>query len=164
MSALAVFHHIADLHDADGAFGFGDEVFPLLRRVVRKHFIKLPGGDKEDFFREDFLNIVVLDRHVHFRFAEGLVYVADRGFERFQIPFLAGNDLLPVPLIHEDGMDVVRNLIPADGVHIRVESLPVGKTVFFEGIAFPLCQGLYHFRPVVVLLFDAERNRTFIAV
>ena len=77
---LAVFELIADLHDADSALCFGDEIFTLLGRVVREHVCKLLGGDEENLTGQNLFDVIILDRHVHFRFAQRLVNVADGCF------------------------------------------------------------------------------------
>ena len=77
---LAGFQHIADLHDADSALCFGDEIFTLLGRVVREHVCKLLGGDEENLTGQNLFDVIILDRHVHFRFAQRLVNVADGCF------------------------------------------------------------------------------------
>ena len=79
-------------------------------------------GDKKDFAGQYFLNVIVLDSHVHFSFAERLIHVADGLLERFQIAVFFVDDLFPVPLVYEDGMDVVGSLIPAYRIHVRIKS------------------------------------------
>ena len=61
-------------------------------------------------------------------------------------------------------MDVVRDLIPADGAHIRIEPLSFAEAVFFQCIALPFGQGLHHLRFIFVLLLNAEGNRPLDAV
>ena len=150
----------ADLHNADGAFCLGDIKFSLLWSVVRKHFFQLPGGDKENIVGQNLLYVVIVNGHVFLRFAQHLIDCADGGFQGFQIAFFLGNDLFPIPLIHIDGMNIVRLFISADGAHIGVKSFAHGKSVFFQGIPFPLCQGLHDLGFPLLLIFDIEGYRT----
>ena len=113
---------------------------------------------------QNLVYVIVLDRHVLFRFAKRLVDRLYRLFQIVQTAFLAGNDFLPVPLVHIDGVDVVRRLVPADGAHVGVESFPVGKTVFAQSHAFPFREGVHDLCGGVVLLLDAEGDRAFHAV
>ena len=42
-------------------------------------------------------------------------------------------------------MDVVGDLIPADGHHIGIQTFSCAETVFFQGVALPFGQGLDYF-------------------
>ena len=71
-------------------------------------------------FREETFHIVVFVGHIFFCDTQSLIYGLDRIPESLFISFVFRNDFFPVPLIHEDRVDVVGILIPADGVHICV--------------------------------------------
>ena len=77
--------------------------------------------------------------------ADGLHDVDDRAFQVIQGPLVLRDDLLPVPLVHIDGVEVVQNLlVPADGVHVGIDALAGEEAVAVECHALPLCQGLHH--------------------
>ena len=80
-------------------------------------------------------------------------------FKVSSVRFLLLDDFLPVPLIHEDGVDIVGNLITPDGVHVGVKTLPVRKTVFFERVALPFGERLNDLGGSAVLLLDIEGDR-----
>ena len=157
---FAGFQRIADLHDADSAFGLGNIVFPFLWRIVREHGFQLLGGNKENIVGKDFFYVIVLDGHELFRFAQYLIYNAHDILQRVKAAFLFGYDFFPVPLIHVDGVDIVRNLIPAYGAHISIEAFAGLEAVFFQREAFPFGQRLYDLGFVIILFLDAESYGT----
>ena len=161
---LAGLQHVADLHDADSALCFGNVVFPLLRAVVREHVFQLLGGDEEDIVRKDLFYVIVLDGHVFFGFPKHLIYGAHHIFKRIQRAVLPGNDLFPVPLIHVDGVDIVGDLIPADGAHVRIKPFALPEAVFFQRVALPFGKGLHHLRFIFILFPDPEGNGPLHAV
>ena len=61
-------------------------------------------------------------------------------------------------------MDVVGVFVPADRVHIRVESLAVLEAVALQSVAFPLCKGMDDLRGSVALFLDAEGDWALHAV
>ena len=61
-------------------------------------------------------------------------------------------------------MDVVHELIPAYGAHVRIKPLPHGKAVFLQGIALPFCQRVNDFSLPVLLIFDIKGHRALHAV
>ena len=65
---------VTDLHNADSTLGFGNIVFTFLWSVVREHILKLLRSDKENLFREYQVDVIILDCHILFRFAETFVY------------------------------------------------------------------------------------------
>ena len=58
------------------------------------------------------------------------------------VPVFLTDNLLPVPLVHIDGVEVVHVLVAADSVHVAVEALAHAETVVFQGLALPLGQRL----------------------
>ena len=110
--------------------------------------------------RKDLLNVIVMDGHILLCFAQYFVYGADGLLQSFKIPFIPGDDLLPVPLIYIDRVDVVGGLILADGTHVGVESLTGLKTVFLQGITLPFGQRLYDLCFAVSLCSNMEIYRT----
>ena len=57
---------------------------------------------------------------------------------------LLADDLLPVPLVHIDGVEVVQLLVPADGVHVAVQTLAHAEIVVLQRLPLPFCQRLHH--------------------
>ena len=80
--------------------------------------------------------------------------------QRVEAAFLFGYDFFPVPLIHINGVDIVRNLIPAYGAHISIEAFAGLEAVFFQREAFPFGQRLYDLGFVIILFLDAESYGT----
>ena len=110
--------------------------------------------------RKDLLNVIVMDGHIFLRLAQNFVYGADGLLQSLQIPFIPGDDLLPVPLIYIDRVDVVGGLILADGTHIGVEPLTGFETILLQGIALPFGQRLYDLCFAVSLRSNMEIYRT----
>ena len=74
------------------------------------------------------------------------------------------NDLFPIPLVNKNRMNVIRDLVAADRVHIRVEPFSMGKTIFLQRIALPLGKGLNDLGISAGLFLDVKSNRTLDAV
>ncbi len=70
-------------------------------------------------------------------FPDGILEVED-------VPVLGVNVLLLVPLVHVDGVEIVHDLIPADGAHVSIETRAQLELVALEGQALPLGQGVNH--------------------
>ena len=60
-------------------------------------------------------------------------------------------------------MNIIQILIPADGYHISVQTFPMGKAVFFEGISFPFGKGMDDLS-WLILAFDIKAYRAFYAI
>ena len=108
-----------------------------------------------------FFDIVIVNGHVFFGLAQYFIYCADGFFQSVQGSFFFGNDFLPIPLVYVDRVDIVHFFVPADSAHVRIQALSHGKTVFFQGITFPLCKGLDDFSFSAVLTFNVKRDRAF---
>ena len=78
------------------------------------------------------------------RVAQGPHDVPHRVLEVLESPVLGGDVLFPVPLVHVDGVEVVHDLVPADGVHVREEAHAHGELISLQGQALPLGQGVDH--------------------
>ena len=76
---------------------------------------------------------------------------------------LGCNDLLPVPLVNVNRVEVVKILVTADSVHIGIYALTRRKTVFFQRESLPLCERM-HDLCVSVDPFYIERHRSFNSV
>ena len=155
---------IADLHQADSALFLCDDVFTLLRSFVRIEVLKLLCGDKENILWKDFLDKIILDGHVGLGLAQCLVYGTNDLLECIEIAFTLDDDLLPVPLVYIDRVNIVGGFIAADSVHIGVKPFTVCKAIFLERVALPLCKRLNNLSLPFILLFDAEADRTLNAI
>ena len=67
-----------------------------------------------------------------------------RRLQIIRVPVLFPDDLLPVPLVHIGGVEIVQLLIPADGVHIGVQALPLVELVALQRQTLPLGQRVDH--------------------
>ena len=61
-----------------------------------------------------------------------------------QIAVLGGDDLLPVPLVHIGGVEVVQILVPADGIHVGVQALAGVELIALQSQTLPLGQRVDH--------------------
>ena len=155
---LAIGQLVTDLHQEDGAFFLSDQVLAFLGRLIRIAVRQLLGGYKIDVLRKNLFNVIILDGHVFFRFLQGLVNLPDGFFQIFYIPVFLQDNFFPVPLIHVDGVNIIRILIPADGAHICVEAFADVEAVLLQGVALPFCQGMNDLGGTLILLLDAEGN------
>ena len=71
---------------------------------------------------------------------------ADDELKKFKISVVFCDNLLPVPLVNVDRVNVVKLLVAADRVHIGVKSVANRETVSFEGKSLPLCKGVHDLR------------------
>ena len=76
--------------------------------------------------------------------AQGPDDVQDGVLEILEVPVFDADVLFPVPLVHVDGVNVVYDLIPADGVHVREEPHALGELIALQGQALPFGQGVHH--------------------
>ena len=60
-------------------------------------------------------------------------------------PVFGSDHLFPVPLIHIQGMQVVRHLVPADRIHIGIKAAAGPDPITAESMPFPLGQGVDDF-------------------
>ncbi len=73
------------------------------------------------------------------------------------------DDLLPVPLVDVDGVEIVEFLVSTDGVHVGVKSFSDTEPVITERHALPLGEGLNDLRLCSGVL-DVEGDLAFITV
>ena len=139
---LSVCELIADLHQAYSAFLAADQILALFSCFVRVESFQLGAGDEEDIVGKDLLDIVIADRHVFLSLSKNSVDVLNDGLKGFDRAVLSGDDLLPVPLVHVDGVDIVCVFVAADGHHVGVKPLSNAETVFAEGVALPFRKGV----------------------
>ena len=88
--------------------------------------------DVRNFYGGDLQGVIGLAYGAHDS-ANGLAQVV-------LVAVLPGDDLLPVPLIHIDGVGVIHFLIAADGIHVGEQALAHIELVFLQRQALPLSQ------------------------
>ena len=135
----------ADLHDERGLVlfqigalslgGIGD---------IGEHVLQLLGGDCGHVAVELDVNAGVFAVQAVAHVADALDDLPGDVFEGIQRAILPADDLLPVPLIHIDGVEVVQRFVPADGVHIGIDALAHAEIVLLQGEALPLGQRVHH--------------------
>ena len=121
-------------------------VLTLLRGQVRVLVLQLLGGDEGDVGGVE-RQILQLREHgveVHLGGTDRRHDGAHDVLQIRLVPVFLTDDLLPVPLVHIDGVEVVHVLVAADGVHVAVEALAHAEAVIFQGLALPLGQRLHH--------------------
>ena len=154
----------ADLHDAGGFVLAHIGVFPLgAGGQLGVQVFQLLGGDEADLPTQLCAQLGVADVESVVGGADGLDDGPDNQLQEIQIPVFRGDDLLPVPLVHVDGVDVVQFLVPADGVHIGVQAVAHGEMIPLQSQPLPLGQGVHHLG-ISSYRGDVEGNRTLIAV
>ena len=154
----------ADLHNAGGLM-----IAKIRRLPLRAGFqvgiqvFQFLGGDEGNLPAQFGAQLGVADMEPII----GIAYCPDNGshnqLQVVQIPVFPGNDLLPVPLVHVDGVKVVQVLIPADGVHIRIESIAHGEVVPLQGQPLPFGQRMHHLG-ISLHRRNVKGNRALIAV
>ena len=91
-------------------------------------------------------DVRIVSADVFFRGAEGGVNLLHHAAKHGLVPLVRAENALPVPLIDKNRMNVVRFLVPADGVHVGIQSLARLKAVVPQGQPFPLGQRLHDLR------------------
>ena len=135
----------ANLHDTGGFVLLHIGVFP--RRAggqVGVHVFQLLGGDEADLPVKHRTQLGIADVEPVIGIADGVHNRLDNELQEVQIPIFPGNDLLPIPLVNVNGVDVVQLLIPANGVHVGVQAVAHGKMVPLQGQTLPFGQRMHH--------------------
>ena len=117
-----------------------------------------------DVFRELRRDLRELDEEFVFRDFDGLVDAADGLLEEAQVAVFGADDLLPVPLVHVDGVDVVQLLVGTQGVHVGVDAAPGGDAQLRELGALPLGEGVHDLGLPLVHVLDREAHGALDAV
>ena len=141
---LAALEGSTDLHQEGGAVLLDDGILPLLRGQVGVLILQLLGGDEGDVGGVE-RQILQLGEHgveVHLGGADRRHDGAHDVLQIRLVPVFLTDDLLPVPLVHIDGVEVVHVLVAADSVHVAVEALAHAEAVVLQGLALPLGQRL----------------------
>ena len=77
-------------------------------------------------------------------------------FQIFFIPLLSGDNLLPVPLVHVDGVEVVQFFVSPNGVHVGIDAVTRLHFILVQSHSLPLCQRLHDFHLTLVHVLNGE--------
>ena len=105
----------------------------------------------------DCLRIFVPDLVLHV--LDNLEDSADDLVEIFAGALFARDYALPVPLVDVAGVKIVEILVPADRVHIRVQSFAGPEAIMSECPAFPFCERLDDLEGLARHSLDVEGDR-----
>ena len=108
--------------------------------------------------RKDLFDVIVLDGHVLLGLSESRIYIEDGILKCIEISVSLEDDLLPVPLIYEYGMDIIGFFIRSDGVHIGVETFVNFEAVLCKCISLPLRKRLYNLCLSAAFVADGKFN------
>ena len=129
-----------NLHDEYCTMLLGDESFSLLGGLVGVHILKFLCGHKEYVFAYCIFQLGISQAD----FSLGIYYRLDYAlygiFEEFLGALVTSDYFFPVPLVNEDGVEVVGIVITADSVHIGVDAFACLIAVAIESHSLPLCQ------------------------
>ena len=154
----------ADLHDEGGTVLPHEQVLPLAGRPVRIEVFQFLRCDESDVGIKPHRELGISGPHGLGRGADRPYDGPDGQAEKVQIPVIPRDDLLPVPLVHVQGMHVVQFLVAADGVHIRVKALARIEIVPLQGQPFPFGQGMDHLGLAPAQSRHVESDGTLYAV
>ena len=157
---LATFQFVTDLHQKYTAVFLGDQVLALLRGLVRIKLLKFLGGDEGDVVRKLFYCLRVLVPHLMLHVLDDLEDCANSLLKCLDRALFAGDNALPVPLVDVAGVQVVKLLVTADCVHVRVETFPWLEAILFECHTLPFCEGVNNLNRLSWDTGDVKRNRT----
>ena len=136
---------------------------PVLGGEVGIHILELLRGDKIYLVGQKLADNVIFLGYICLRMAQASVNGADGSLEGIDVALLGSYYLLPIPLVDKDGMDIIRILVAAYGVHVGIDTLAGLEAVVLEGAALPLCERLDYFNIAVHILY-VERHRALNAV
>ena len=128
---LTGFHLVTNLLNKYRTVQLRNLVLALLRCAIRIHIFQLLGRHKCDIFRKITSNVLILICHIVLGHFQCLVNRTDNGFQCLTGTIFFTDDLLPVPLIHINGMDIVCILITTDRAHVGVKAFTFLKSVLF---------------------------------
>ena len=134
----------ADLLDEYGAVLLCIEILALARRLAGVQADELLARDTADLAAERQRQHGVFRLHDRLRITDRLHDGARRPLKIGKRALFPCDDLLPVPLIHIDRMEIVERLVAANGVHVRIQSAPLAEAIPVQRIALPLCERMHH--------------------
>ena len=150
----------ADLRDEGGRVLFDEGGLALFGRKFGPAVFKFLRGDEGDLARkgDGDLREFALQRLAHV--AHGVHDGAYRRIQKVGAAVLAGDDLLPIPLVDVDGVEIVERLVAADGVHVGIQPFVHLKAVLFERQPLPFGEGV-HDLPLLADGGDVEGDGAF---
>ena len=140
------------LSDEGGLALFGGKLGPAVLELLRRDegdLARKGDGDLREFALERFAHV-----------AHGVHDGAHRRIQKVGAAVLAGDDLLPIPLVDVDGVEIVERLVAADGVHIGIQPFVHLKAVLFERQPLPFGEGV-HDLPLLADGGDVEGDGAF---
>ena len=143
---LAGLERPADTDDERGLMLLQVCVFTLLRCKLRIRVLKLLARHERDAALQlsEALELRVYGLHGVLRVAYGLDYVHDRRFKVVKIAVFGQDDLLPVPLVNVDRVQIVQLIfVTTYGVHVGIQSLAGVEAVALERETLPLRERLH---------------------
>ena len=154
----------ADLLDEHSAVLTADQILTLLGGLVRESVLQLLGRHKDHILVHRVVEHRITQAHLALGVDDRLDDGLDGFLQEFLIALLTGDDLLPVPLIDKDRMDVVSIIITADRIHIGVNAFARTVAVTVERHALPLCKGLYDLCLLIADLLDGKIDLALYAI
>ena len=139
---LAGVQSAANAHDKRGWMLANKQIFSLFRRLSRVEVLQLLRGYKGDFAAEPRVELGIVPLELVERAADCLDNAADSVFQRVGVALVLRDDALPVPLVHVNGVQVIRMFVATDSVHVADQAATDGKVVAPECIALPFCERL----------------------
>ena len=136
--------NLSDLHQEHGVVLTADGILALIGSQIGIHVLQFLRGDEEHLTIQLAAQAGEGNVQCIGGFTDSAHDGTDGGLQIVHIAVLAGDDLLPVPLIHVDGVNVVHFLIAADSVHIGIEALTLVETVTLQRKALPLSQRVHN--------------------
>ncbi len=153
---------VTDTDDKNGTVFTHGGVFSFLCSLAGVLFEKFLRSEEGYLVGKKSVNEFVVVNYVVFRVPERTVDTADETLQRFERAFLVLDNALPVPLVNENGMDIVRFLIAANGVHIRVKTFSYGELIICKSLTLPLRKGVYYLH--LSAGEQVKGNRTLVSV
>ncbi|MNC29972.1 hypothetical protein D3C75_782400 [compost metagenome] len=161
--ALAVGEGTADAYEENGSQLLGDGPLAPLGIEVRVTGQQLFAVQELDLGRQEGGQLVLgADRALCG--LDGGPDAAHRLLQIGQIPALARHHLLPVPLIHVDGVDGGESVfVRAQGLHVGVDAFTRAEAKATQGMALPLGQGVHHLVAVFGECLHLHLHRILVA-
>ena len=141
-----------------------NRILALFGTQIREAAAKLLSMYEMDFIRKDRLDgRILLTNHVFSPEKSG-IDPADNILQKRRGALTFIHDPFPVPLVHIQGVDVVKLLIGPDSVHVRVDPVSRFYVIFGKGKALPLGEGVNYLTDSSFHVLDRETHRSFNAV
>src|SRR5699024_7433778 len=159
----AAFQLIADLHDTGAAMCLSKFIFALFRRQMRILILKFLRSDERDLFFDDWFKILKYLAQLLLCLLQRLHDLFHRLLQMLERAVFRADDLLPVPLIDIDRVQIVDDLISADGIHISIDAFIYLEAIAFERHALPFGQRVHDLH-ITFDITDIKGDRTLYAI